>query len=583
MIRKYVSTGSLRTKIVAALMVVLIPLIALLILYNIYTMNVLRQQTAQSNKNTLSLYTEYLDNSLSKVEAFLVNIVATNINYNIVRRPNGDLKTYLASFELVAQFEQGLAVNQEVDMFFVFSNTTDTKRVLYKSKAGYAFSMKEKDLIETAIQGMVDSGENYAALKWFPMEIGGKNYLMRVLGNGGTLIGAVIDMNHLEFPLSKIAQAKDYTMLYNNAQGQPLIKTQFIQDNQIGVKPTRKTYEMSGYPNRYMVISERLYSGDLYMTILIPDTSILKGLNAIQLILLVVSLMTILIIPMAMLFIRKWVISPLGHIVDSLNEIKQGHWDTRMPVEEVADEFKLVNETFNTMMSEIKSLKIVAYEEKIEKQKARLQYLQFQIKPHFFLNALKNLYGMAQNQQFAAIQEMILGLSNHFRYMFNDNFTLVKLKEELDYVENYIGMQNLCMAMPPEYKQDVDERLLILDIPPITLQTFVENSLKHGIHPERILKITIKGVILKTEDGDFADILVMDNGSGFSSEELEKLKNSQEQSSSSDHIGLSNVRQRLKLIYGDGAQIFFMNAPGGGAVSEILIPIEHGFGERQER
>jgi two-component system sensor histidine kinase YesM len=264
---------------------------------------------------------------------------------------------------------------------------------------------------------------------------------------------------------------------------------------------------------------------------------------------------------------------PLSRLVEAINKIKEGHWDTRMDMTFVSDEFILVNDTFNSLIDEIKSLKIAAYEEKIEKQKAKLQHLLFQIRPHFFLNALKNLYGMAEQQQYEIIQIMILGLSNHFRYMFNDNFNLVTLSEELYHIKNYLEIQELSTAYSTDCKINVDEQLLEMTLPPISIKTFIENSMQHGVQQDKNLKITIKAVLLKTEDGDFADITVSDNGPGFDEVTLTRLNFVNEENAIKGHIGLDNIRQRIRLIYGSRGHVVFSNNTNGGAVSELLIPI----------
>lgn len=558
---------------VVALMCILIPLVTILIIYNFYSISVIRQQTAQSNKNTLVLYTEDLDNKLANIDAFMLEIVANNANFRILRNENSGLKVYSASYNIVTRFTEGLNFNQNADLFFVYSTINHIKRMVYKGTSSISYTFDEKLALEAHIKDIVESDENYVRRKWFTIKVDEKYYLLRILGKEGTFVGAVVDLSHITIPVSKMAIKENYLVLYSNMEGTPLINSDFVKENNINLQPENDTYKLSGAPNRYMVLSEKLKSGEVNMVVLIPDTSILKRLDIIQLILLIISLLTVLIIPMSVLLLRKSVLLPLNHLITTIKEIKSGNWDTRMDVHYVSDEFKQVNDTFNSMISEIKHLKIKAYEEEIEKQKAQLQHLQFQIKPHFFLSSLKNLYGMAERKQFTAIQDIILGLSNHFRYMFKDNSTLVLLKEELNYVKNYIQIQQLYMPVPPECRIDVDERLMELKIPPLSIQTFVENSFKHGIQHETTLKISIKAVVLRREEGDLADITVMDNGKGFTKEMLDILNFKHEALFSKGHVGIRNVIQRFKLIYGETAQVFFSNSQQEGAVSEMIIPI----------
>ncbi|MGV2686400.1 hypothetical protein GNF82_19070, partial [Clostridium perfringens] len=146
-------------------------------------------------------------------------------------------------------------------------------------------------------------------------------------------------------------------------------------------------------------------------------------------------------------------------------------------------------------------MKIVAYEHEIERQKAELQHLQLQIRPHFFLNCLKSLYGMAQQQSYERIQHMILAISNHLRYNFKDNLQLVSLQQELDHVLNYIRIQQIAHHVPPLCEYSVDSALKDFTIPPLPIQAFVENSIKYATKPNEQLRVAIKAILLESDDG----------------------------------------------------------------------------------
>ena len=94
-------------------------------------------------------------------------------------------------------------------------------------------------------------------------------------------------------------------------------------------------------------------------------------------------------------------------------------------------------------MDEIHNLKIRTYENKLIIQKSQLQYFQIQLKPHFYLNCLKTLYGMIQQNKGNDAQQMILYVSQYIRYTFRDNSSLVPLQTELNQVQNYYKLQKL--------------------------------------------------------------------------------------------------------------------------------------------
>lgn len=573
---------SIRTKIISLLLLFIVPLVALLIIYNFYSISILREETVRLNKNTLSLYTQVLDNSLAYTDSFLLEQVTINVNFNTLRHEKNGLKLHLATYEIVNNLEKNLNISEDVDMFFLYSHSNNVTREVYRDSFGDNYNANEKLLMRKYILEMTSTGENFVPKKWFPIEIEGHYFLIRLFGTEGTYVGALIDVEHLVFPLSKMAIEENYVLIYNTIKGEPLIMRDLIKANNIDLSNIGDTYHLSGSPQKYVVLSEPLVAGDIFMTTLIPDTTIIEGLSGVQRILLLISFLTILIIPSSIYLIRKIVINPIDQLVETINRIKNGHWDTRMNGTFVSSEFRLVSHTFNSMIDEIQSLKIEAYEEKIGKQKAQLQHLIYQNKPHFFLNILKNLYGMAEREQYSDIQTMVLILSNHLRYMFKDHATLVLLKDEVNYVKNYLDIQELCMPIPPECKIDIEERLINFKVPPISLQTFVENSIKHGSHPDRQLKIIIKATILETEDGDFANITVSDNGVGFTPIKLEALNFEKIYSDEGQSIGLLNIRQRLRLIFGEEAKVYFSVGLQGGAVSEMIIPMNREYNESRD-
>lgn len=112
-------------------------------------------------------------------------------------------------------------------------------------------------------------------------------------------------------------------------------------------------------------------------------------------------------------------------------------------------------------------------------------------------------------------------------------------------------------------------------MPPVSLLTLVENSVKHGKMIGKTLKITITAKLLETEEGCMADLSVADNGTGFTAGDLKQLNSAAPQEEIGQHVGLFNVVRRLQLLYGEQAAIAFTNnRRGGGARVELFLPID---------
>ena len=234
-------------------------------------------------------------------------------------------------------------------------------------------------------------------------------------------------------------------------------------------------------------------------------------------------------------------------------------------------EFKQVNETFNSMIQEITKLKINSYEKQLLAERAELDALKMQIRPHFFLNCLKSLYALAEARRTADIQKTILGLSNHLRYVFYHVKYIAALKRNCELCQNYINLQDFNKATPTQLHLDVDACLMKLPIPPVSLLTFVENSLKHGVQENQPLLISISARQLMVEDGNLVNITFGDNGPGFPVEKLAEFNQINDDTQSLTHVGLINTIRRFKIIHGDEFAYAFTNR--NGAQIELFIPV----------
>lgn len=172
------------------------------------------------------------------------------------------------------------------------------------------------------------------------------------------------------------------------------------------------------------------------------------------------------------------------------------------------------------------------------------------------------------------IQEMTLCLVRYMRFLQNDS-KFVSLEAELEHVRNYTRIQELRFPELFTYKEDVDVNLLEFFIPPIILQTFIENSIEHGMQRDKNNWVEIKARFQEKNEKAGMCIIISDNGKGFSAQELDIFSAIDEQQivpKQKRGIGIRNVVLRLRTLYGDMAQIRFENRQSGGAVIYMWLP-----------
>jgi two-component system sensor histidine kinase YesM len=274
------------------------------------------------------------------------------------------------------------------------------------------------------------------------------------------------------------------------------------------------------------------------------------------------------------LYIRNAILLPIKVITRAMVSLRDGNPDTHISLNASSDEFSIMNNTFNSMISEIKNLKIKIYEEKIDKQRVELKHLQLQINPHFFLNSLNIIYQLANLRDYKLIQEMSFCLIEYFRFMFRSNFTFVSVEEEINHTKNYLRIQQMRFPEHLTYRVSVPDSLLIFPIPPLSIQTFVENSIKYSVNNDTTACVTVE-ISHECSGAGVAGmiIIIKDTGDGFDLADLERFNRSESiEDNNGEHIGIWNVRRRLSILYGETAWIRFYNGEKGGACVEMRLP-----------
>lgn len=203
------------------------------------------------------------------------------------------------------------------------------------------------------------------------------------------------------------------------------------------------------------------------------------------------------------------------------------------------------------------SLKLEASIREIE-----LNNLKSQLNPHFIFNALNSIRALVDENP-GKSKEAINQLANILRNSLSTGKRgLTKFEDELKIVKDYLGLESIRFEERLQTQFDIDPQSRDFLVPPLMIQTLVENGIKHGI-----AKLTAGGVIsMKTSvSNDRLTIQVRNSG---------RLHNGS--NSNSDGLGLENTRHRLKLIYGENASFRILPESDTFVLTEIEIPHLHG-------
>lgn len=188
-----------------------------------------------------------------------------------------------------------------------------------------------------------------------------------------------------------------------------------------------------------------------------------------------------------------------------------------------------------------------------------LKTLKSQLNPHFIFNALNSIRALVQEDPQSA-QSAITKLSNILRYSLRmERSETVSLEDEMQTVMDYLSLEKMRLEERIKYNVSIDPKTLKIDIPPMMIQTLVENGIKHGIS-----KRTEGGIISVRTCLDNNNLVIRIVNSGHFNDEMLKK---------SEGFGISNTKQRLNLIYGDAAKFEIKNNSDDTVSAEIIIPI----------
>jgi len=261
-----------------------------------------------------------------------------------------------------------------------------------------------------------------------------------------------------------------------------------------------------------------------------------------------------------MLFVTVLVSSIVNHmlrqfyvIMDGIRKIQAGDLNVRIE-ERGNDEMGELSTQLNKMLDRIRDLMEENLARELLVKNSEIRVLQNQISAHFIYNVLESIKMMAEIDEEYEISDAITSLGKLLRYSMKGVARNVVLRDELEYIKNYMVLINLRFDYDIYLSTNIPEELLDQEIPKMSLQPIVENAIMHGIEQmAEDTNIYIKGLI----EDDTCVIQVTDAGVGMPEEEVEalrlKIKGDMEVSGGKGHgIGLKNVQDRITMAFGAG-------------------------------
>ena len=269
-------------------------------------------------------------------------------------------------------------------------------------------------------------------------------------------------------------------------------------------------------------------------------------------------------------YISRSITNRISSVIHQMSKVRKG---TLSPMESPIyhDEIGDLIDTYNYMTRKMDQLMADQAKAAEELRIAEFHSLQAQINPHFLYNTMDMINWLAQQGRTEEISSAVQSLSRFYKLTLSRKQSISTIARETEHVTIYLQIQNMRYHDSISFVSDIPDELMEYQIPKLTLQPIIENSVLHGIleKPDKSGTIVLTGWI---EDSSIV-LLISDDGVGIPSEKLATILSGEGVSSSGGtNIAVHNTHRRLQILYGSDYGLTYSSTPGNGTEVEIRIP-----------
>jgi two-component system, sensor histidine kinase YesM len=267
-------------------------------------------------------------------------------------------------------------------------------------------------------------------------------------------------------------------------------------------------------------------------------------------------------------FISVRITQPIEILRQSVQAVESGNFDIEVTVDST-DEVNSLAQDFNIAIRKIKELIFQNAKTYEEKRKHELKALQAQINPHFLYNTLDSIIWMIECEEHQDAITMTSSLAKFFRMGLSRGSEIVSVQDEIDHLTSYLVIQKLRYKDRLDYTIEMNPEILACRTLKLLLQPLAENAIYHGLKTQDRI-----GMLKVTGDQEGNDLIfkVIDNGTGMTRQELDDLMNGRLASKGLGGVGVKNVRERIRLYFGDSYGVTYESEKGAGTTATIRLP-----------
>lgn len=477
-----------------------------------------------------------------------------------------------AKGKLLEKLWYSFADKEEYHLFFYFQQTGELLGASWLDlKDG-----RESGIIDTILKKI---GENHEVVwdltRWDMFRREGTYYMLRAYCYNDVWFLCYAPASVLIGSLDAVYDGEKKQTVLLGSGGQILVNNETQKKINLPSKALQTGGTFYRFPwKRIQIVTEYSKELGIYIAVILTGYGGFSRMLLIQGIVLFMVLVTLFSFLILTIYTRKRIIAPVQKFIKGVaayGEKEDG--ELELSGSDIL-ELEQVNQQFKGFVRQIKDLKIDIYEQELLRQKLEMDNMKLQLKPHFFLNSLGTVVSLLQNGRSRDAISMCQASIRYLRYLFHAGLDEAAIHEAISHVKDYFDIMKL--RYPDEVEMDlyVEEEAKGCLLPPLMIQTLVENSFKYGKVPGKALEVSVTITMERVKQEDCLCINVSDNGNGYREDYLRLWDNRGElPRQGGKHIGIANLKARLHYAYGEQASIRFYNSPMGGAVTEVRIPL----------
>ena len=301
---------------------------------------------------------------------------------------------------------------------------------------------------------------------------------------------------------------------------------------------------------------------------------LLAGFGPYRYVLGAMGLSLLLLLLFTFRFFRRKISQPIDALMAGAADIREGGWGHRIDCETGSREFEYLTDSFNQMSAQLQTQFDCLYHEELARRDAQIKALQAHINPHFLNNTLESISWQARMSGDAKASKMIEALSTVLDAALDrEGMPEVRLSEEMTYVNAYLYIVTQRFGKRLTVDIDLPVELMECTVPRLILQPVIENAVEHGIRPGGEGRVALRGYL---RDGFL--ILEIENDGGLSAQDeahISRLLSPHYDMAGepSGNIGIANVNQRLRILYGPDCGLTITRGEGSAVIAQLTVAV----------